>query len=88
VAFAQAPKLRWSLLGMPLNDPINWTSLANIHGTAASFNQCPHGNWYFLPWHRGYLLMYERVVRQLTGFNDFALPYWVCVPKTLSALMG
>jgi tyrosinase len=68
--------------------PINWTSLANIHGTAASFNQCPHGNWYFLPWHRGYLLMYERVVRQLTGFNDFALPYWVCVPKTLSALMG
>jgi tyrosinase len=97
VAFAQAqPKLRRSLLGMPLNDPIisawrdavrmlkeptrpapiNWTSLANIHGTTAGFNQCPHGNWYFLPWHRGYLLMYERVVRQLTGFNDFALPYW------------
>ena len=97
VAFAQAqPKLRRSLLGMPLNDPIisawrdavrmlkeptrpapiNWTSLANIHGTASGFNQCPHGNWYFLPWHRGYLLMYERVVRQLTGFNDFALPYW------------
>ena len=59
VAFAQAqPKLRRSLLGMPLNDPIisawrdavrmlkeptrptpiNWTSLANIHGTASGFN--------------------------------------------------
>src|SRR5712671_4578239 len=97
VALAQAgPKLRKSLLGMPLNDPIigawrdavgqlkaptktppiNWASFAAIHGGATSFNLCPHGNWYFLPWHRAYLLMYERTVRQLTGFADFALPYW------------
>jgi tyrosinase len=55
---------------------ITWGGFAAIHGNASQFNLCPHGNWYFLPWHRAYLLMYERVVRQLTGQNDFALPYW------------
>ena len=35
----------------------NWTDLSDIHGTAAGgFNKCPHSNWYFLPWHRAYLL--------------------------------
>jgi hypothetical protein len=53
-----------------------WTNFAAIHGNANAFNLCPHGNWYFLPWHRAFLLMYERTVRQLTGHNDFALPYW------------
>jgi tyrosinase len=89
-----APKLRRSLHGMALNDPIlqtwrdgvrllkaasgnvSWASFAAIHGDDNGFNLCPHGNWYFLPWHRAYILMYERAVRQLTGNNDFALPYW------------
>ena len=57
-------------------DSVSWANFAAIHGSASAFNLCPHGNWYFLPWHRAYLLMYERTVRQLTGFNDFALPYW------------
>lgn len=60
----------------PATDPLGWQGLASIHGTAAGFNRCPHGNWYFLPWHRGYVLMYERLTRELTGFQDFALPYW------------
>ena len=55
---------------------VSWANFAAIHGNASSFNLCPHGNWYFLPWHRAYLLSYERAVRQLTGNNDFALPYW------------
>jgi tyrosinase len=55
---------------------VSWASFATIHGDANDFNLCPHGNWYFLPWHRAYLLSYERAVRQLTGNNDFALPYW------------
>jgi tyrosinase len=58
------------------DEKISWASFAAIHGNATAFNLCPHGNWYFLPWHRAYLLMYERAVRQLTGANDFALPYW------------
>lgn len=55
---------------------VSWASFAAIHGNTSQFNLCPHGNWYFLPWHRAYLLSYERAVRQLTGNNDFALPYW------------
>ena len=44
------------------------------------WNQCQHGSWYFLPWHRGYLLAFEAVVRdavtELGGPADWALPYW------------
>jgi tyrosinase len=42
--------------------------------------QCQHGSWYFLPWHRGYLLAFEANIRaaviQLGGPSDWALPYW------------
>jgi tyrosinase len=55
---------------------ISWASFAGIHGDDNGFNLCPHGDWYFLPWHRAFILMYERAVRQLTGNNDFAMPYW------------
>jgi tyrosinase len=58
------------------SDPISWTKLATIHGTSAGFHLCPHGNWYFLPWHRAFLVMYETIVRDITGHQDFALPYW------------
>jgi len=64
------------LTKLPAASPFQWSNLAAIHGTAAGFNKCPHGNWYFLPWHRGFLTMYERKVRELTNFPDFALPYW------------
>ncbi len=56
---------------LPANDPRNWTAQAQIH---QSF--CPHGNWYFLPWHRAYLYFFERICRELTGEPGFALPYW------------
>lgn len=42
-------------------------------------NQCQHGSWYFLPWHRAYLAAFEAIVaakvKELTG-DDWALPYW------------
>jgi tyrosinase len=42
--------------------------------------QCQHGSWYFLPWHRGYLLAFEANIRAevvaLGGPPDWALPYW------------
>ena len=56
--------------------PVSWISFANIHGTSAGFNMCPHGNWYFLPWHRGYVHMYEQAVRDVTGNAEFAMPFW------------
>ncbi|MFJ4347547.1 tyrosinase family protein [Pseudomonas sp. NPDC089401] len=42
-------------------------------------DQCQHGSWYFLSWHRAYLFAFESIVaakvKELTG-DDWALPYW------------
>ena len=47
---------------------------------AIFWNQCQHGTWYFLPWHRGYLLSIEAIMRSWIvaqgGPADWALPYW------------
>jgi tyrosinase len=44
------------------------------------WDQCQHGSWYFLPWHRGYLISIEAVLRAWIVANngpaDWALPYW------------
>jgi tyrosinase len=56
---------------LPASDPRNWNNIAQIH-----VNFCPHGNWFFLPWHRAYLASFERVCRQMSGDQNFALPYW------------
>jgi tyrosinase len=60
-----------AMKALPASDPRNWTRFAAIH---ASF--CPHGNWYFLPWHRAYLVALENIIRDLADKPDFALPYW------------
>jgi len=61
----------------PANDKFNWSKLAHIHGLDENnFNHCPHGNWYLLPWHRAYVVTYEKAIRQLTGNPGFAMPYW------------
>lgn len=43
-------------------------------------NQCQHANWYFLPWHRGYLAAFESIVaatiKDMGGPDHWALPYW------------
>ena len=56
---------------LPASDPRSWNSIAEIHN-----NNCPHGNWFFLPWHRAYLIAFERACRQISGNENFALPYW------------
>lgn len=56
---------------LPAGDPRNWNRLAQVH-----VDFCPHGNWFFLPWHRAYLVSFERLCRQLSGNPDFVLPYW------------
>jgi tyrosinase len=44
------------------------------------WDQCQHQSWYFLPWHRGYLIALEAQVRaavvSLGGPSTWALPYW------------
>src|SRR5689334_93684 len=65
------------LKAKPANDKTGWAGLATIHGSnPGAYHFCPHGNWYFLPWHRAYIAMYERFIRKLTNNNDFALPFW------------
>jgi tyrosinase len=56
---------------LPASDPRNWNRIAQIH-----VDSCPHGNWFFLPWHRAYLVSFERLCRQMSGDPNFALPYW------------
>ena len=60
-----------AMLALPPEDPRNWYRQAIIHTL-----DCPHGNWWFLPWHRGYLGWFEQVCRELSGDPHFALPYW------------
>lgn len=63
-------------------NPLSWKYQANMHGVLANpgmvadWSWCMHGNWWFLPWHRGYLYFFERIIRQMSGVESFALPYW------------
>lgn len=60
-----------AMLALPPEDPRNWYRHAVIHTL-----DCPHGNWWFLVWHRGYLGWFERICRELSNDPEFALPYW------------
>lgn len=44
------------------------------------WKRCQHRTWFFLPWHRPYLLSFEQIVRAAVikqgGPADWALPYW------------
>lgn len=60
-----------AMLALPPSDPRNWYRNAFTHTL-----DCPHGNWWFLPWHRGYLGWFEQTCRELSGDSSFALPYW------------
>ncbi|HWJ95893.1 MAG TPA: tyrosinase family protein, partial [Telluria sp.] len=60
-----------AMLALPPEDPRNWYRHAIIHTI-----DCPHGNWWFLPWHRGYLGWFEQICRELSNDPAFALPYW------------
>jgi tyrosinase len=59
-----------AMLALPPEDPRNWFRYAFTH-----FFDCPHGNWWFYAWHRGYVGYFERIIRELSGDIDFAMPY-------------
>lgn len=60
-----------AMLELPPEDPRNWYRHAIVHTL-----DCPHGNWWFLSWHRGYLGWFEQICRELSHDPHFALPYW------------
>lgn len=60
-----------AMLKLPADHPQNWFRNAFIH-----LMDCPHGNWWFYVWHRGYLGFFERTIRSLSGDPNFAIPYW------------
>src|SRR5262245_18482556 len=59
------------MLNRPTTDPRNWHRNAFIH-----VFDCPHQNWWFLAWHRGYIGWLEATIRAFSGDTEFALPYW------------
>jgi tyrosinase len=52
-------------------DKRSWQYWANVHQ-----NYCPHGIRYFLAWHRGFITLFERQLREVSGNPVLALPYW------------
>src|SRR5215203_5692391 len=43
-----------AMQALPSSDTRNWANVAGVHSST-----CPHGNWFFLPWHRAYLMSIE-----------------------------
>jgi tyrosinase len=68
----------WGDITSPPSVPT--TPLPNQSTQDSYWNQCQHGSWYFLPWHRGYLIALEAQLRadiqSLGGPSTWALPYW------------
>jgi tyrosinase len=60
-----------AMLALPASDPRNWFRNAFTH-----FLDCPHGNWWFYAWHRGYVGYFEQTIRTLSNDPEFAMPYW------------
>jgi len=57
------------------------TALPSSNLVDSFWDQCQHGTWFFPPWHRGYLVALENILRdiiinELSGPNDWSLPYW------------
>lgn len=60
-----------AMLKLPADHPQNWFRNTFIH-----LMDCPHGNWWFYVWHRGYVGFFEETIRNLSGDSSFAMPYW------------
>jgi len=70
--------------GRKIDVALSWEYQAAIHGIPSGqrplWNHCQHAQWFFLPWHRMYVLRFEAIVRaaieSVGGPSDWALPYW------------
>lgn len=74
-------------------DPLGWHVYGGQHSVFCAtnaFRMQVHYGWFFLPWHRAFLLNLERKIRLLTGDRAFALPYWdwTADPRLPAAFFG
>jgi tyrosinase len=66
-----------AMQALPATNKLSWAAQAKVHE-----DSCPHGNWFFLPWHRFYLFYFEEACRKVLAdardpaAESFALPYW------------
>ena len=70
----------------PPVEPLGWRFLAAIHGRQAAgggadtsnplWSNCQHGSWFFLPWHRMYLMAFELAIQDVLEDDEWSLPYW------------
>ena len=76
-----------AMQALPQANPLSWRYQAAIHGIdplprtmKGLWAECQHSTSFFLPWHRMYILNFERIVAMhvanLGGPIDWALPYW------------
>ena len=76
--FAGIHGSKWNNLPAPPKIPTNPQPTSGQQ--EKYWNQCQHGTWFFLPWHRGYLYAIENVLRGIIkekgGPANWALPYW------------
>jgi tyrosinase len=70
-AIASYARAIQAMLKLPATHPHNWFRNAFVH-----LMDCPHGNWWFYVWHRGYVGYFEETIRNLSGDSTFAIPYW------------
>ena len=62
------------------NDPKGWLVNAKAHADFCSVPSTDakqvHFCWWFLSWHRAYITVTERKIREISGDQTFAYPYW------------
>src|SRR4051812_28511637 len=66
-------------------DPLGWLWQAAIHGYPGlqpsvddrrRWGSCRHASWFFLAWHRIYLLFFEQILQTHLQDPTWSLPYW------------
>ncbi|MYR07875.1 hypothetical protein GTV32_16920 [Gordonia sp. SID5947] len=74
--------------GGPPVEPRSWRYQAALHGrnrpdglpdTQNGWSACQHGSWFFLAWHRMYLLAFEMLVQRFLDDDEWSLPYWYAI---------
>jgi polyphenol oxidase len=62
------------------NDPKGWFVNARAHAdfraAAGTDPKQVHFCWWFLTWHRAYIVVTERKIREITGDQTLCYPYW------------